>query len=239
MNIYLAGPMRGYPEFNFPAFHAAAKELRSRGHFVFNPAETDHKDSALLLQGKTLPLREYMKTDLRWIMEHAEAVVVLEGWEKSEGASLEVHVAKTLGIPVWPCGDSFLCEKLYYAAGDVLTSAFSTPGETRVKDEKTGGEKGQKAQRFDLLPGDALWEVATVFGEGAKKYAARNWELGYRWSLSFAACQRHLWQFWQQREDKDSETRCYHLASAAFHVLALLAFSLRKIGTDDRPEVKQ
>jgi hypothetical protein len=36
---YIAGPMTGLPEFNFPAFHAAAASLRARGFEVENPAQ--------------------------------------------------------------------------------------------------------------------------------------------------------------------------------------------------------
>ena len=39
MRIYISGPMTGKHDFNYPAFNAAAKRLRSEGHFVINPAE--------------------------------------------------------------------------------------------------------------------------------------------------------------------------------------------------------
>ena len=105
--------------------------------------------------------------------------------------------------------------------------------EVRVVDPKTGGEKGQKLARWDLLPVDALDEVAKVYGRGAAKYADRNWEKGYAYGLSYGAMMRHASQFWGG-EDFDEETGNYHLGAVAFHALALLAFRLRGIGTDDR-----
>jgi hypothetical protein len=37
MRIFIAGPMRGLHEFDFPAFHRTAAKLRAEGHEVFNP----------------------------------------------------------------------------------------------------------------------------------------------------------------------------------------------------------
>lgn len=90
--LYLAGPMSGLPEFNFPAFHQAAAELRSRGYTVINPAELDDGDTSK-------PWDYYMRRDLKMLVD-ADAVAVLPGWRKSKGASLEVHVAQALGMPV-------------------------------------------------------------------------------------------------------------------------------------------
>lgn len=104
---------------------------------------------------------------------------------------------------------------------------------------ETGGEKGQKQARFDLIPPDALWQLATLYGVGAEKYAERNWERGYSWSLSYAAMQRHANQFWMG-EDVDEETQIPHMASVAWHAFAMLHF-LSNYDTygeyDNRPEV--
>lgn len=105
--------------------------------------------------------------------------------------------------------------------------------ERRMVDPRTGGEKGSKPARFDLIPPDALWKVAEVFGRGTDKYPARNWERGYAWSLSFAALQRHAWQFWGG-EDVDPESGLPHMAHVAWHALALLRFMDAFPELDDR-----
>ena len=44
LKVYLAGPMAGYKDHNFPAFNAKAAELRALGHEVFNPAEIEPEE---------------------------------------------------------------------------------------------------------------------------------------------------------------------------------------------------
>jgi len=113
MKVYVAGPMRRVSEFNFPAFHQAARILREQGHEVFNPAEADenngfdpsgmtgHEDLSHL----GFDLRSALGADLAFICHKADAVVVLPGWERSLGATAEVATAKALGLKVAPLED--------------------------------------------------------------------------------------------------------------------------------------
>jgi hypothetical protein len=106
--------------------------------------------------------------------------------------------------------------------------------EVRTTDPDTGGQKGKKTARFDLIPVSALWQIAEHYGRGAEKYEDRNWERGYSWSLSYAALCRHLFAWWNG-EDIDEETGSHHLAAVAFHALALLTFAETHPEKDDRP----
>lgn len=107
--------------------------------------------------------------------------------------------------------------------------------EVRVTDPDTGGAKGQKPQRFDLMPAPFLWELAEVYGMGAAKYEDDNWRKGYDWRLSYAALQRHVHLFWMG-ESNDSESGLHHLAHAAFHLGTLFTYDTRSIGRDTRPD---
>lgn len=99
MKLYLAGPMRGKPKYNFPAFDAAAAKLRLLGHEIVSPAEHDREDGfdpCKDPEAKPKDLNHYMAWDLAQIC-HCDCVAVLTGWERSEGACIEVIVACMLG----------------------------------------------------------------------------------------------------------------------------------------------
>lgn len=105
--------------------------------------------------------------------------------------------------------------------------------EIRVVDPDTGGAKGQKPCQLGAVDPLALQFLGLVAGMGAAKYQRGNFLLGYAWSLSFDALMRHLLAFWDG-EEHDPESGLPHLAHAAFHCLALISFSQRGLGTDDR-----
>lgn len=95
-------------------------------------------------------------------------------------------------------------------------------GET-VKVSSTGGRKAGNLERYDLIPAEPLRQLAEHFGKGAEKYDENNWRRGYDWGASFAALNRHLWQFWAG-EDVDPETGSNHMVAVAWHAFALLQF---------------
>lgn len=113
MKLYLAGPMRGIAEFNFPAFHAAAAKLRAEGHFVFSPAEKDNERHGTdISKGNVtgceeyaskqhgFSLREALRLDLEFICNEAEGIALLPGWEHSKGAAAEHTTALALNLEV-------------------------------------------------------------------------------------------------------------------------------------------
>ena len=89
--IYIAGPMTGLPELNFPAFHAAAAALRAQGHHVENQAEINADPKAQWL--------DCMRMDIARLVT-CDAVYLLPGWEKSRGAKVEHGLAVGLGFQI-------------------------------------------------------------------------------------------------------------------------------------------
>lgn len=89
--VYIAGPMSGLPQLNFPAFHAAAAHVRAMGLEAINPAEINPDTTA--------SWSDCMRADIAQLVT-CDAILLLPGWEKSRGATLEHHIAQTLGMRI-------------------------------------------------------------------------------------------------------------------------------------------
>lgn len=87
--------------------------------------------------------------------------------------------------------------------------------------------------RFDLLPPDAMIELAQLYANGAVKYNDNNWRLGLPWCKTIGAALRHIFK-WMRGEDIDEETGCHHLICAAWNCLAIVQYKYDNVGVDDR-----
>lgn len=92
MKIYIAGPMTGIPDFNYPAFHQVANTLRSAGYDVINPAENP-KPACGSWQG-------YMRISVAQVAS-VDCLVMLPGWQQSRGARIEHTLAVDLGLKIF------------------------------------------------------------------------------------------------------------------------------------------
>jgi len=96
--IYLAGPMTGYELYNFPAFIESAKKIEDMGWKVISPAQLDidrgfnpiEDPDAVFTDEMLMPA---IRLDLEAVLS-CQAIAMLDGWEKSTGATAEFHVAK-------------------------------------------------------------------------------------------------------------------------------------------------
>lgn len=109
---YLAGPMAGIENLNFPLFHYAARILRQAGREIINPAEINSNNAN--------GWADCMRADIRELVT-CDGILLLPGWEKSRGAVLEHHIAAALGMKVEWIG------VMTAAPGDLSISIWTTP----------------------------------------------------------------------------------------------------------------
>ena len=87
--------------------------------------------------------------------------------------------------------------------------------------------------RFELLPTDALEEVAKVYTWGATKYSDDNWTKGMAWRRCLGSLLRHAFA-WAAGEDCDKESGLHHMAHCAWNAITLVSYAKRGVGVDDR-----
>jgi hypothetical protein len=119
--LYLAGPMRGLPQYNFPAFAAAAASLRDADYLVLSPAEQDMEagfnpatDTVTDEQAERMLERDFA------LIRQCDAMAILPGYESSAGVAREIDYALGLGRKF-----TFICA----ATGRMLASIPADPAD--------------------------------------------------------------------------------------------------------------
>jgi hypothetical protein len=91
---YIAGPMSGYADWNFPAFFEEEEKLRGIGvKTILNPA-ANKKDP------NKFTWKDFMLDAIDMVMQSGQ-IVFLKGWEKSNGAKVEYALGEGLGLPMF------------------------------------------------------------------------------------------------------------------------------------------
>lgn len=99
ITLYIAGPMSGYKDRNYPLFNEVEARLVKADYNVLNPARID----AQFPMGDGEPERTwdwYMRRALVMLCEGADGIALLPGWQHSRGALLEERVGRGLGMRI-------------------------------------------------------------------------------------------------------------------------------------------
>jgi len=112
--IYIAGPMRGYPDWNYKAFNDTEGRLKDNGWDVINPATLDsnYQETADLdatpesfdpdgNEDHRSANRKIMKRDVDAICDECSAIYMLRGWQMSQGACAEFYLACSIGLDIY------------------------------------------------------------------------------------------------------------------------------------------
>jgi hypothetical protein len=91
IRVYIAGPMTGLPGFNYASFNAIAKDLRTLGCEVENPAENPDPPGKEWAGYMRMAIAQVVKCD---------TLALLPNWHTSRGADLERRIALELGLRV-------------------------------------------------------------------------------------------------------------------------------------------
>lgn len=200
--IYISGRMTGLPEYNFPAFNAAAEKLRAAGWEVENPAES--------FGGATdKPYKEYVAFDIA-ALKRCDAIWMLPGWDEKEarGSVWEHGLAIDLELDIY-YGAS--CEKMGWLPPPASRSGFldTTPKPTNPKDAI-----GSNKLPLHLWPTTATALGCIAMLDGALKYGRSNFRaIGVRATIYVDAAKRHL-DAWLEGEECARDNNVPHLGHA-------------------------
>jgi hypothetical protein len=110
LKVYIAGPMRGLPNWNQEAFDEAEQRWKDQGWTVYSPA-------ALVRAMPYYGGEEHNKSSLIHVAQmdlgclyHCDAIALLPGWQKSIGTTMELATAQFIGLVVYDAIDMKLID---------------------------------------------------------------------------------------------------------------------------------
>ncbi len=241
--IYIAGPMRGIPRYNFPAFdfakHVLAVSEETHELLAVSPADIDRGSG---FDPDDMPedwnwdeihpsvgtKEEVIERDFRAIRT-CDAIYMLQGWENSTGARAEAALAEWMGL-----------EFFYEDKSGFLTKALPKQEPLpATKDSNPKDNVGSRKPGLSAVPCKPLYEAGIALSYGGKKYGNHNYRaIGVRASVYYDAAMRHLMAWWEG-EDIDPVEKggsgLPHLAHAIAGLMVYRDAELAGMATDDRP----
>jgi hypothetical protein len=218
-SIYIAGPMKGIPLFNFPAFDKARDEINKWSECVaVSPADIDRAygfDPSFLPDDYDWNLippsagtrDEIIKRDIDALIS-CDEIYMLPGWKTSSGAKAELHLARWSGKTVRHHPDAEN-PHLGYAAQE---ADFIHPPQSQKRQVNPKDSVGCTKPPLHCIPTPVLFEVGMGMFEGGWKYREANWrKIGVRASIYYDAAMRHLIAWWEG-EDIDPASNIHHIS---------------------------
>lgn len=160
--------------------------------------------------------------DARQLTSQLKAIVgpdysVHVGTTRSADPAFAHRLNVTISLSVWPKEESKVEEKIVETPVVENKLPDPKPQEEQVVTLKNGTKVSRLVERYDLLPPNALAEVARVLGEGAEKYGDTNY-LGADPHFHLNRMLRHAnrWQRFGKREDLT------HLATRALMLVEVV-----------------
>lgn len=249
--IYIAGPMRGYKYYNFPAFDKWQEYFESQGYEVINPAELDRMhgfdpyclpedyDWNQIPDETGFSFTECVKRDAEAVLE-SDVLFLLDGWEDSKGANAEKALAEWAGREIWYEDDFSACNgEVWYTEGDNELHEVDNTESENTKPTNPKDEIGTKKAKVSTVPAGVVMKIGLAMLEGAVKYGRHNYRaVGVRSSIYYDACAGHLFDWWEG-QDIDPDSELHHLDKALASLVVLRDAMLQDKLTDDRPPCSQ
>jgi len=239
VKIYLAGPMRGIPLWNFPAFDAVAKELRAAGHYVISPAELDREIGLDEHDYPNWPewfrIEDAMKRDFAQIVT-CDVVALLYGYENSIGVKHEMAVAKACNISTVALAsvDRFasIAGAIRDTDDDLTAEQMATLEGLGIRTFNTGAIRDTDDDKLDFsgfLSPRVIHRYAEYMHSCRKLpdgslRSASNWQKGISYDSYMSSMWRHFFEVWANHWDDspDEEALCALLFNVCGYLHELL-----------------